>query len=371
MSSKTDKVRVRLHRITPSSYDIALLGNDKSLAGKIKALRLPVGRYVIITDLTIKKLHGQALIKLLRKSGLAVSLIAFPGGEQSKNQTVKTRMDAELLRARHGRDTAIIALGGGVVGDMAGFVAATYMRGIPYVQVPTTLLGMLDSSIGGKTGIDTPYGKNMIGAFWQPRAVYIVTDYLKTLPRGQIINGLVEALKMFLTHQPKALDLIAQSIRHEHKSQRILKRIIKRAVSIKASVISKDEREAGPRALLNFGHTIGHALERLSNYSLAHGYATGLGILVESRMSFEMGLLKPADYKNIESLVASLGIDSKIIRKYSAAAIINATCHDKKTLKGQVRYILLDKPGQAHQNKSSWAHKVPDSVIARALKYFY
>lgn len=325
-------------------------------------------RVVIITDNQVKKYYGKILVDQLTQEGCQTLLLTFPAGEKSKQQKTKQYLEEQMLQKRCGRNTLCIALGGGVVGDLAGFVAATYMRGIPYIQIPTTLLAMVDSSVGGKTAIDTPYGKNLLGAFWQPIAVIADLSCLKTLSQQQLINGLIEALKMFLTSDAKSLQY---AIKHLDKilayDQTILQNIIYRAVTIKADVVEKDEKENNLRMILNFGHTIGHALEQTRDYKILHGIAVAYGILIEAKISESLGILSSKNYLMIETLLAKLGIVGKALRKMDIDKIIQATKLDKKVKTGKARYVLLKDLGKVHTVKNIFAHSVSDEIVKEAF----
>lgn len=326
---------------------------------------------VIITDHRVKKLYGHSLAQQLHQHFplKKISLLSFPSGEHGKNQATKTRLEEKMLAQRHGRDTLCLALGGGVVGDMTGFIAATYLRGIPYVQLPTTLLAMVDSSVGGKTGIDSPNGKNLIGAFWQPASVIIDLNLLITLPKRQIICGLVEAFKVFLTcdanvfhHFNQQLDALLSIELNSIKS------FIDRAIRLKAQLVTADERESHERMLLNFGHTIGHALEHLSHYRMLHGYAVGLGILVEAKIAELLGLLSADAFSVIRDLLERMAIRGRDLKPYSPQQIITATQNDKKSKAGIARYVLLKKIGQAFTKDQMFAHAVEKKTIIHAIK---
>lgn len=293
---------------------------------------------VIITDNHVKKLYGAALEKLLVKNGYAVTLLSFPAGEKYKTRETKAKLESAMLKKNLGRDTCIIALGGGVVGDMAGFIAATYMRGIPYIQVPTTLLAMIDSSVGGKTAVNTPEGKNLIGAFYNPHAVIADIDCLKSLPQKQIVNGWVEALKIFLTCDALSFQKASQL------SEPTLP-LIKRAIALKSDIVAKDFKEQNLRAVLNFGHTIGHAIENITDYQLLHGYAVGYGILVEAQISLQKNLISTAEYQKIISAFEKLGIRGGHLKKFNINQIIALTRRDKKVKNNQTRYALLKNIG--------------------------
>jgi len=319
---------------------------------------------VVITDSTVRRLYGK---DVARKIG-ATHLVSFPAGEKSKTATAKNFLDEQLLKKGCGRDTLIVALGGGVVGDMAGFVASTYLRGVPYIQVPTTLLAMVDSSIGGKTGIDTPYGKNMIGAFWQPSAVIIDTTFLATLPPMHIQNGLLEAIKMYLACDNKMSESMLGFLRSEGIAPRAaIQNIIRASLAAKAHIVQRDEKESGERMILNFGHTIGHAIEKVSDYSVPHGIAVGYGMLVETHISHELGILPSSALRTVTDVLSSVEIHRQALRKWGARAIIAATKHDKKRRGQQPLYVLLRDIGRPYRKNGAWAHPVPNSIVHKIL----
>jgi 3-dehydroquinate synthase len=323
-------------------------------------------RIVIITDENVKKEYGEALVKVLEKH--TPLLLSFPAGEQNKTAETKQALEAQMLAAHCDRNTLILALGGGVVGDLAGFVAATYMRGVPYIQVPTTLLAMVDSSVGGKTAVDCAYGKNLIGAFWHPVAVVADLNCLKTLPKTQLINGLVEALKVFMTSDAESLEYASSHIAPILTGDiSVLEPVIRAAVKIKMDVVSRDEKESHLRMILNFGHTIGHALEKITDYGLLHGYAVALGILVEAKIAELRGLLSAEAYQKIKVLFLNLTISGKSLQSMDLRAIVQATRSDKKSAEGKVRYVLLQALGEVFSHKHVFAHPISDEDVTKAL----
>lgn len=323
-------------------------------------------KIVIITDSNTHKLFSRELIDQLEL--FQPLLLTFKAGESSKNIQTYQRLISAMLKNKCDRDTVIYALGGGVVGDMAGFIAATYMRGISYIQIPTTLLAMVDSSIGGKTGINTPEGKNLIGAFHQPLQTIVDVNYLSTLPQKHLINGLVESIKMFLTHDAKSFNHTVKNIdKVLNRDMPLLQTIIKNSIKIKLAVVEQDEKENNLRALLNFGHTIGHAIEKVSGYKILHGYAVGMGILVEAKIAELSGLLSPQDYLTIQSILMKLGITGKPLQKLNMTKIIVATKSDKKAKSNQTRYVLLKKIGQTHNTNNSYTHAVSDQLVKKAF----
>lgn len=324
--------------------------------------------YVIITDDQVKPLYGDQLLKKLEDLGLNAFLISFPAGEHSKNRTNQQIIEETLFRAGCNRKTMILALGGGVAGDLAGFVAATYMRGIPYLQIPTSFLAMVDSSVGGKTAIDTPFGKNLIGAFWQPIGVIADLDCLNTLPTHHLVNGFVEALKMFLTHDAKSFQYAQKNLNQLfEKNSAFLKSTLEKAVQIKAQVVQADEKEQQQRATLNFGHTIGHGLEILSQYELLHGFAVALGILVEAKISEILGILTPENYEEIKATFLQLGIRGDQLQYFDVDALIQSTELDKKARAGKAHYVLLKTLGETYHPDGIFTHSVSNETVKEAF----
>ncbi len=327
-----------------------------------------IGRLVIITDSAVGKLYGERLRQGLKAANLPAYVISFPAGERNKNQKTVFGIVNKMLKLGCGRDTLIFALGGGVVGDVAGFVAAIYMRGIPFIQVPTTLLAMVDSSIGGKTGIDLPAGKNLVGAFNQPRLIITDIDTLSTLPRRQLFNGLFEAIKTCLVCDAKGFRLLEKNLKKFlDRDADILEMIIKRAIKNKSKVVERDALEKNERAILNFGHTIGHTLERLSGYQLEHGRAVGLGMLAESKLAANLGYLPRSVCGRIISLLEQCGIVSAMLKNFSASQIISAMNSDKKQSGGKKRVVLLADVGEVFIKNGVYAQEVTDGALRKIL----
>ena len=329
---------------------------------------------VIITDHYVAKLYAENLEQLLKQAGYNTLLLTFPAGEKSKNSRSKSKLEIKMLEHGCDRNSLILALGGGVVGDLAGFIAATYMRGISYIQVPTTMLAMLDSSVGGKTGIDTPQGKNLIGAFWQPIAVIADLSCLQTLPQKHLINGLIEAFKMFLTSDATNLHYLQKNLNLIlYGDKKILSQLIYQAITLKANIIKNDERENSQRVVLNFGHTIGHALEQITGYKLLHGYAVALGILVEAKIAQLMGLLKPKHMMFIQTFLSHLHITTHALKEFDVYEVIQRTRLDKKNRCGCVHYVLLNDFGSVCTIKQQFSHPVADEIVKHAfdcIKYY-
>ncbi len=305
-------------------------------------------RVAIVTNTTVGPLYLERLTKTLTDAGVAVTPIVLPDGEAYKDwQTLNLIFD-ELLKSRAERKTTLIALGGGVIGDMTGFAAASYQRGVPFIQVPTTLLSQVDSSVGGKTGINHPLGKNMIGAFYQPKVVLADTDTLKTLPPRELSAGLAEVIKYGLiwdaeffawleANMDKLRALDAAAISHA----------IYRSCEIKAQVVAQDEREGGIRAILNLGHTFGHAIESGMGYgNWLHGEAVAAGMVLAADASRRKGWLSEADVDRTRALIRRAGLPDTApdlgVEKY-----LDYMGHDKKVEAGKIRFVLLKTIGEA------------------------
>lgn len=326
-------------------------------------------KIVIITDNVVKKRYGLHLNNQLKKTGHDCLLLSFPSGEKFKNNTTKQKIESAMLLHCCDRDTLIVALGGGVVGDLVGFIAATFLRGVPYLQIPTTLLAMVDSSIGGKTGINTKHGKNLIGAIYQPQCVITDVTVLKTLSRAAKIHGLIEAIKMFITHDAKSFHYTELHLQQLIKGEKdLLKNIVTRAVKIKSEVVGHDEKEKGERSLLNFGHTIGHALEKISNYKLLHGHAVAYGILVEATISNLLGFLDRQQLLTIKNVMSELGMHGKNLKGFDITKLLQATKNDKKVRLNNVHYTLIKKIGGAHIVKGKYTHPVSDKIVKQAFR---
>jgi 3-dehydroquinate synthase len=329
-----------------------------------KILKLD-GPAVIITDKNVKKYYGDNLLKALKKQKIKVDLLAFQPGEISKNQKTVTYLQETMLKKNYLSNTTIIALGGGVVGDTAGFVAATYMRGIKYIQIPTTLLAMVDSSIGGKTGINTPYGKNQIGAFWHPSKIIIDLKFLSS--KQCHAYGLVEIAKVFMTSDKKTFKFMEDDQKNLLKKN-ILTALIKRAIQIKLKIVERDERDKGERHTLNFGHTIGHAIENLSKYRIPHGEAVAWGILVEAKMSVLDGFLSGEDYERIKKTILAINVlKENPFKKMSQKQLVNVMNLDKKNMESSISYTAIKGIGAVVKNNGKYMIPMNQKSLKIAL----
>ncbi len=298
-------------------------------------------------------------------------LLTIPAGEASKTRATWAQLTDDLLASGFGRDSAIIALGGGVVGDIAGFVAATYMRGVPFVQMPTSLLAMIDAAIGGKTGVDTPAGKNLVGAFHHPALVIVDPSALSTLPLTHVRNGLAEAIKHGVIASRADFDWIGANLaalaREGGPSGELADRLVRHNVEIKASIVARDERESGARKTLNFGHTIGHAVESLSGYTMLHGECVAVGMVVEARIAALVGVADASLADTIGGLLRAAGLPTSVPKSMASAAILVATRSDKKAQAGTVEYALRPRLARWPGAGSGYGIPAPDAIVLDAL----
>ena len=334
----------------------------------IDVCRTMAQRWVIISDDQVASYYGEQL-KTHLNSALDCELLTFKSGDINKTRTVKAALEDQMFALGYGRDTGMIALGGGVVTDMAGFIAATYNRGIPVIYMPSSLLGIVDACIGGKTAVNTNYGKNLIGVFNQPIAVYVDLNMLATLNSKNYIDGLVELFKHALIADRKFWDYLRE-IHYDSLFQLdypSLTKIIYRSMEIKANIVTCDVREKGQRQLLNFGHTIGHALETASDYQISHGQAVAFGMITESYMSYLLGLMCENTFTQIEKTLVSLIDKSLACFNLNEKQLIKHLKYDKKASNQQPHFVLLNDIAQPYINQAHYAHTVADDVIAESI----
>ena len=331
-----------------------------SRLGELCALHFPDRRIAIISD---------ERVALAIAPPIDAPHFTFAAGESSKSRESWAKLTDALLGEGFGRDSAIVSLGGGVTGDLAGFVAATYLRGIPWLQVPTTLLAMLDASVGGKTGVDTPAGKNLVGAFHQPVAVVMDPDVLGSLPLEDLRNGLAEAVKHAAILDADHFAWLGASVADILAREPVtIESLLRRNVGIKASVVQADEREGGRRAILNAGHTIGHAIEHASGFSLSHGEAVAIGLVAEARLGERLGVTETGTAAKLASLFEGFGLPVRVPPALDAETIISALRKDKKNRANEIRVVLLSSIGAVNGRESyGWTVAVPESLLRESL----
>lgn len=360
-------IRVPLVEQRDASYEIQVgHGLLEDLAAALEHA-CPAHAYAVITDSHVEGPYATPLAARLRAAGMTVEVFAFAAGEWNKTRETWSLLTDAMLARHLGRDSAVLALGGGVVGDVAGFVAASYLRGIPYVQLPTTLLAMLDSSIGGKTGVDVTAGKNLVGAFHQPRLVVADLTVLATLPKTQLAAGLAEAVKHAVLSDANYFAFLDEERTAVlGKDPAALERVVARSVEIKQDVVALDEREAGPRALLNFGHTVAHAVEVVSQYGVLHGEAVAIGMVHEARLAERLAIAERGTAARIAGLLEAFGLPLEL--PGGADDVLDAMRHDKKVRGGQIRFALPRRVGAMFGDATQgWTVAVGDADIRAAL----
>jgi 3-dehydroquinate synthase len=351
-------------RTAAEHYDIHIGAGVLSAVGSHAATLTSGRRAFVVSHATLYDLYGSTLTTSLQQAGFTVTPCFVAEGEKSKSLATASRLFTRLVRHGADRQSLLCALGGGVVGDLGGFVAATYMRGIPFVQIPTSLLAMVDSSIGGKTGVNHPLGKNLIGAFYPPRAVFTDVALLQSLPEREYLCGLSEIVKAGVIADPELFAFIESHARAVHqRDTHVLTTLIERAIAVKVDVVQQDPTERGLRAILNFGHTIGHALEAVTAYQqYSHGEAVAVGMALVTLLSERLGYCQAETRQRVHRLLDTL----RLPLTYTGAApeqILDAMSRDKKTLNGVVRFILLQDIGRVVYNQ-----EVPLDVL-RPLLY--
>ncbi|MBT4916819.1 3-dehydroquinate synthase [Candidatus Peregrinibacteria bacterium] len=338
------KVATKLKKRINDSYRIII---EKNISRQIPQYleELELGKkYAIITDTIVEKLFAKKLQNALKRKKIKSEIFVIKKGETSKTLKTVEEVAIKMIEKGIDRHDAVIALGGGVVGDIAGFVAAIYMRGIPYIQVPTTLLAMVDSAVGGKTGVDLPVGKNLIGTITQPKAVFIDIAYLKGLPDKQVKSGLSEIIKYGVIKSKRLFKYIEKNLDDIlKKDEEALKHIIKESIRIKTKIVEKDEQEGNLRMILNYGHTYGHALEKLSGYKLLHGFAISVGMVIMNKIAVERGLLKQKHSDRITELLKRAGLPTTALKTPTKKQLLG----DKKKQGDYINFVLPVKIGKA------------------------
>lgn len=344
------------------TYNIVFRESFDDLAQMIVDMKKSYSKVLIISDSNVAPLYVEDVANALLPIGIEIQWTLFAAGEANKNYETINGFYQFLIENRYDRKTLIIALGGGVTGDMAGFTAATYMRGVDFIQVPTTLLAQVDSSSGGKTGIDFNGYKNIVGAFYQPELVYINTSTLKSLPTIEFACGMGEALKhgfirdkaylMYMTEQREAVQ------RMDHEA---LTYVIGRSCEIKASVVSEDEKEMGIRAILNFGHTIGHAIERLMDFQLLHGQCVALGSMASVTMAAQLGDLEASDVTFTKELLLAYGLPISL-DQLEVDDVYEQLFFDKKTKHNRINIVMLKELGSCYQNRSLSEQQIKEGL---------
>lgn len=348
------------------SYDIVFEQSFDGLMEELEELQISGRKVCIVTDSNVDRLYGDTLYDMLSKKAVKTGRFVFPAGEENKNLDTVRKLYTYLIGEQFDRKDLLLALGGGVVGDLTGFTAATYLRGIDFIQVPTTLLAQVDSSIGGKTGVDFDRYKNMVGAFYMPKLVYMNFSVLKDLDDRQYFAGMAEVLKHGLIRDSLYYEWLIENL-YEISERRpdILEEMVFKSCSIKKQIVEKDPLEQGDRALLNFGHTVGHAIEKAMDFKLLHGECVALGCVAAAYISWKKELLSMEEYYEIRDMFVPFNLPISI-DNIRPEEILALTRSDKKREADHIRFVLLKKVGKAVINT-----EVTDSEILAAIHEIY
>lgn len=360
-------LQVDLPGSPPVRYPVRIGRGLLGGAGAPAGTDLDPAGWILVSDENVEPLYGDRVAEALSRGGQSLERVVLPAGEAAKSRTSVAAVQDRALEAGIGRDGCVVALGGGVVGDLAGFAAATLLRGLPYVQIPTTLLAMVDSAVGGKTGINTPRGKNLVGAFHQPAAVIADVGTLDTLPDRELRAGMAEVVKYGVILDEDLFVALEDGLLESCLARvpEALGMVVERCLRLKAAVVSHDERERGPREILNFGHTLAHGIEQASGYRLLHGEAVAIGMVLEAAVAERQGVARPGMVEAIRSLCERADLPVALPPELEPEAVLEAARSDKKARAGALRCTLPSAigtvPGQGR------AVKVPESALREIL----
>jgi 3-dehydroquinate synthase len=358
------KVKLNLNKKISLSYDICIGYNVIDQVGLIIAENHKASHYVLITDSNVSRLYGGVVLGIFQNLGLNTTLIEFQAGETSKNIQTFLSVVGQMLKLGVDRDAILIALGGGVAGDLVGFIASVYMRSVPYIQIPTTLMAQVDSSIGGKTAVDLPDGKNLLGAFHQPKAVFVDLKFLETLPNTEFNNGLAEIIKYGIIDNLKFFETLEQKADAIKKQDRdVLSAVVEHSCRFKKKIVEIDEKDRGIRRILNFGHTVGHAVEAASGYTISHGNAVAIGMAAAVRMSGKLCGFSIGERERIWRLIDVFGLPRYLSLTIRTDEIVERLKMDKKKEGDKINFVLLKRIGMPFVNS-----EVPEAIIRETIE---
>ncbi len=364
METETNRLQIMYDK--KPSYEIVFEASFEKLAKELELFETGGKNLCVVTDSNVEKLYGEEILQVIRPCCRKAVLYALPAGEENKNLDNIKKVYEFLIKEGFTRKDMLLALGGGVVGDMTGFIAATYLRGVDFVQIPTTLLAQADSSIGGKTGVDFDGYKNMVGAFKMPKLVYMNVSVLKTLDERQFFSGFAEIMKHgLIKDEAYYLWLLDKMYEICDRDTEVLLEMIQRSCAIKKQVVEKDPLEKGDRALLNFGHTVGHAIEKARNFTLYHGECVTLGMVAAAYISYKRGMLSMEEYYEIRDMFVPFNLPISV-EDIVPEEITRLTRSDKKAEAGRIRFVLLKKIGKAVIDTT-----VTEEEITEAVKEIY
>lgn len=361
---------VSLKKVVDDSYDIDigynLCGNliDDLKNGLCQGYK----KAAVISDSIVSKLYAEKMVKRLEDNGFLPKLFVFPEGEKSKVRKTKERIEDEMLESGFRRDCFVLAIGGGVVTDLAGFLAGTFGRGVPFVNYATTLLAAADASVGGKTAVDTPLATNLIGIFNQPKKVYIDLETWKTLPKRQLSSGMAETIKHAMMADAGFFEFLEENVNSVFEFDKsVCEHIAEKNCEIKYNVVMKDERESSLREILNLGHTVGRAIETVSDYRLLHGEALSIGLLAECELSRSLDFMTEDEVSRVKRLLNKAGLSTDIPEYIDRKALVDKLYTDKKVRNGKLRFVLQDGIGKVRQFGDSWALEVSKDDIEKII----
>lgn len=366
------KINVSLKRVVDDSYDIEI-GYDlcDRLAADLKdGLVGDRKNLALITDNTVGRLYAPDMLEKLGKAGFKVEMFTIPDGEKSKTRQMKQMLEDSMLEKGFRRDCAVIALGGGVVTDLAGFTAGTFGRGVPFVNYATTLLAAADASVGGKTAVDTPLATNLIGMFYQPKKVYIDIDTWKTLPKEQISSGLAETIKHGCLGDRELFEYLEKHIEKVFDcDEKVCGYIARHNCEVKYKVVMQDERESGLREVLNLGHTVGRAVETVSDYRLLHGQAVAIGLCAQALLGERLGFISKENVRRVQSLCQRAGLPTKIPDYVDRDELLDKLYTDKKVRNGKLRFVFQKQIGEmVCFGENDYGKQISREQIAEILK---
>lgn len=360
--------RITVHQEEKPIYDIVIEKDYQKLKEELLKLHSLERKLCIVTESTVGNYYAEEVKESILPVTQIVEIFTFPAGEANKNLSVVQKLYEFLILHHFERTDLLLALGGGVVGDLTGYTAATYLRGIDFVQLPTSLLAQVDSSIGGKTGVDFDCYKNMVGAFYQPKLVYMNLSVLHTLTEKEYFSGMGEIIKHgFIQDREYYQWLLENKKKIKERTLLTLEQMITRSCQIKRCIVERDPKEKGERALLNFGHTLGHAIERLMNFSLLHGECVGLGMLAACRIGVHRGQVTEQTYQEMVSLFEEFGM-ATFIEGLSAQEIVAVSKNDKKMEQGKIKFILLEEVGKAYIDRTVTDREMEQALIEIGAK---
>ena len=364
------KFQVELKRVVDDSYEIEIgFGLMDKLIADLQDGLVKAGKFAVVTDSTVKELYGDPIAEKLRHAGFRVDMFAFPAGEKSKTRRTKEWVEDAMLEKGYRRDCCIIAVGGGVVTDLAGFVAGTFGRGVPFINYATTLLAAADASVGGKTAVDTPLATNLIGLFNQPRKVYIDVAAWKTLPERQVSSGLAETIKHACLASRELFDYLDTHMEAVMALEKdACEHIAHENCRIKYEVVMQDERESGLREVLNLGHTVGRAIETVSDYRLLHGEALAIGLAAEVRLAGKMGYMTAPEQQAVIDLLKRAGLPVTVPDDIDREALVRKLYTDKKVRDGKLRFVVQKGIGSVVEfSEGVFAAPIEEAVIREII----